>query len=328
MDSPNQSSPSKTAGQTGVGQHDSQFFDSSNAAAAKQRENLAMECLEDAITWLNQGGKLAILDATNTTVERRAAIKERVFKERKIKCFFIESICLDNDILEANIQLKLQGPDYNGMDSTIALEDFRQRIKNYEKVYATISVEEEKRGYSYIKIIDVGSKIVANRIKGCLPSQCVFYLMQMHIAKRTIWLSANGESANNQGGIIGGNTSLTLQGKAYSQALFQLIDDNTEDFSSSPDSPSPAFNSCTRKPKVFCSTLASSIETVQPFTDAGYDVGSVKFLNEIYSGEFEGLTVDQVKAAYPIEYANRIKNKITFRYPGVGGESILVIRAK
>ena len=95
-----------------VGHHDSVFFDSDNAPAATLREILAMECLEDAIKWLHDGGKLAILDATNTTVERRAALKERVCRESSnhIKCFFIESICLDKDLLDANIQLKVIFP--------------------------------------------------------------------------------------------------------------------------------------------------------------------------------------------------------------------------
>ena len=171
---------------------DSHFFDASNATASELRESLAMECLDEAINWLKDGGKIAFLDATNSTIARRASIKERVSKESIIKCFFIESICVDKDLLEANIQLKLQGPDYKDLPTDIALKDFRQRIMNYEKVYTTISEDEEKSGYSYIKIIDVGSKIIANRIKGYLPSQCVFYLMQMHIVKRTIWLSSHG----------------------------------------------------------------------------------------------------------------------------------------
>ena len=46
-------------------------------------------------------------------------------------------------------------------------------------------------------------------------------------------------------------------------------------------------------------------------------------MNEIYAGDFEGLTIDEIKAQYPEEYAHRLGNKLAFRYPGVGGESLM-----
>ena len=180
--------------------------------------------------------------------------------------------------------MKLQGPDYKDLPKEIALVDFKQRISNYEKVYSTISEDEERAGYSYIKIIDVGSKIIANRIKGYLPSQCVFYLMQMvlyikkHIVKRTIWLSSHGESTYNKQGRIGGNPALTEKGKAYSKALFEFIDQNTgEPVILNTKSAITKSRAIGRSTRVLCSTLKRSIETVQPFTDAGYEVGSVKY---------------------------------------------------
>lgn len=158
---------------------DSSFFDHSNQEANAAREQLAMDSLEDIIVWLQGEGKVAIHDATNSTVARRKKLRDRVLKEAKIKPIFIESICPDPVLLEKNIGMKLSGPDYIGMDPDLAKKDFKERIKNYEKVYETIGEEEEKQGIAYIKIIDVGSKVIANRIKGYLPSQCVFYLMQM-----------------------------------------------------------------------------------------------------------------------------------------------------
>jgi 6-phosphofructo-2-kinase len=158
---------------------DSSFFDHSNEDANATREQLAMDSLEDIIVWLKGDGKVAIHDATNSTVARRKKLRDRVLKESKIKPIFIESICPDPILLEKNIEMKLSGPDYIGMDPVLAKNDFKERIKNYERVYETIGEEEEKQGIAYIKIIDVGSKVIANRVKGYLPSQCVFYLMQM-----------------------------------------------------------------------------------------------------------------------------------------------------
>ncbi len=75
--------------------------------------------------------------------------------------------------------MKLNGPDYKNMDPDMAIADFRSRIENYQKVYETLSEAEEAQKVSYIKIIDVGRKVIAHHITGYLPSQCVFYLMQM-----------------------------------------------------------------------------------------------------------------------------------------------------
>jgi 6-phosphofructo-2-kinase/fructose-2,6-biphosphatase 2 len=39
-------------------------------------------------------------------------------------------------------------------DPEAAAKDFRDRIKNYEKVYQTI--DESEKQYSYVKVVDLG----------------------------------------------------------------------------------------------------------------------------------------------------------------------------
>lgn len=52
--------------------HDAAFFDPSNQEANKKREEIAMDALEEILEWLKSGtGKVAIHDATNTTLARR-----------------------------------------------------------------------------------------------------------------------------------------------------------------------------------------------------------------------------------------------------------------
>jgi 6-phosphofructo-2-kinase len=43
--------------------------------------------------------------------------------------------------------------NYSGMDPTVAKQDFKDRIQNYERVYETIGEEEEKQGIAYIKVM-------------------------------------------------------------------------------------------------------------------------------------------------------------------------------
>lgn len=132
--------------QPGTTPHDASFFDASNQSATELRERLAMETLEEAISWLKSGGKVAIHDATNTTIARRQTLLKRLQKEQGIKILFIESICTDEELLRMNINMKLQGPDYQAMDPVEAERDFRMRIANYEKVYEPIGKEEEDLG--------------------------------------------------------------------------------------------------------------------------------------------------------------------------------------
>jgi 6-phosphofructo-2-kinase len=106
------------------------FFDPANKAAAELREKVALETLDELLDYvLNQGGSVGILDATNSTLERRKAVVDRV-KEvagKELGVLFLESECHDEHLLEANMRLKLSGPDYKGQDPVKALEDFKKR---------------------------------------------------------------------------------------------------------------------------------------------------------------------------------------------------------
>ncbi|CAE7800842.1 FKFBP [Symbiodinium necroappetens] len=56
----------------------SEFFDNHNPDSVAAREKMAMTALADAIRFLDEGGKFAIFDATNSTVARRQSIAEQV----------------------------------------------------------------------------------------------------------------------------------------------------------------------------------------------------------------------------------------------------------
>jgi len=100
----------------------------------------------------------------------------------------VESKCDKEDIIMANImEVKTTSPDYQGQDPEAAAQDFRNRIKNYEKVYETI--DEDEKDLTYVKLIDVGSQVIINQIKDYLQSRVVYYLMNLHIKPRSIWIS-------------------------------------------------------------------------------------------------------------------------------------------
>ena len=59
------------------------------------------------------GGRVAIFDATNTTIHRRLILAQRARKEN-VYLLFVESICDDEEVLNRNYDLKLQNDDYKG----------------------------------------------------------------------------------------------------------------------------------------------------------------------------------------------------------------------
>lgn len=100
---------------------------------------------------------------------------------------FLESYCDDPDVINANVALKARSgdPDYAGMSTEEAMADFRKRIAQYEKVYQTI----DEPDISFCRILNVGKRVTINRIEGYLQSRIAFYLMNLHLKPRSIYLS-------------------------------------------------------------------------------------------------------------------------------------------
>ena len=91
---------------------------------------------------------------------------------------FLENICDDEKILQSNLLQKVRNsPDYKDMPEEAALSDLKERIKNYELVYQPVTNDDQ----SYIKLINLQSKVVCNRIYGTLAQKIVCFLLAVHI---------------------------------------------------------------------------------------------------------------------------------------------------
>ncbi|KAJ5888825.1 hypothetical protein N7495_008866 [Penicillium taxi] len=322
------------------------FFDPQNQRAVKLREQVALDTLDELLEYImEEGGAVGILDATNSTMERRKAIVDHIRKRvgPELGILFLESRCVDNDLLEANMRLKLSGPDYRGQDPAGALEDFKKRVALYEKSYVPLGEYEEKHGVAYIQMIDVGRKMVSHQTHGFLSSQVVYYLLNFNLSPRQIWITRHGESIDDQAGRIGGDSNLSENGKRYAKALTRFIDhqrrqweayqqqkDMMKHFPPRPgDStpPNPSYIPRDR-PRNFCvwsSMMQRAIQTVENFNEEDYDVKQMRMLDELHSGKMEGMTYKEIQRQYPEEYAHRKKDKLYYRYPGPGGEGYLDI---
>ncbi|TFK28157.1 fructose-2,6-bisphosphatase [Coprinopsis marcescibilis] len=278
--------------------HNASWFSHANKQASESREQLAHDSLEMLIQWLKDGGNVGIHDATNSTRSRRASIQERVEKEDGMSLIFLESFTDDPALIAANVALKVSSgdPDYKDIPAEEAKRDFLRRISEYEKVYETITEPD----LSYLKIVNVGSQVMMSKINGYLQSRIAFFLMNLHLKPRSIYMSRHGESQFNVEGKIGGDSLLSPRGMQYAEALPALITDNIGD--------APL--------TVWTSTLRRTIQTASKLP---YPKLTWKSLDELDAGVCDGMTYEEIQQAYPDDFANRDEDKFNYRYRG--GES-------
>ena len=301
---------------TATPQPNASFFDTSNKEGERLRKAAAEAAVNDMCNWFRASGNvIGILDATNSTKSRRRWIKDRCDAEG-IETLFVESKCDEEDLIMSNIlEVKTTSPDYQGQDPEEAAKDFRERIKMYEAVYQTL--DEDEADMTYCKLIDVGSQVIINRISDYLQSRVIYYLMNLHIKPRSIWISRvsrlwskmrseidnnsqHGESMYNVSGQIGGDADLSSRGQRYAKELPRLVK-----------------NSAGSLPlTVWISTLK---RTAQTAAHLPYEKLSWKALDELDSGVCDGLTYAEIEQEFPQDFKARDEDKYNYRY--LGGES-------
>uniref|UniRef100_A0A669CQ34 6-phosphofructo-2-kinase/fructose-2,6-bisphosphatase n=1 Tax=Oreochromis niloticus TaxID=8128 RepID=A0A669CQ34_ORENI len=200
-----------------------EFFRPDNEEAMKIRKACAVAALQDVCEYITrEQGQVVVFDATNTTQDRREVILNFA-KENGYKVFFVESICDDPDIIAENIkQVKLSSPDYAGCDKEEAVADFLKRIECYTMTYVPLD-DTKDRNLSYIKIFNVGSRYLVNRVQDHIQSRIVYYLMNIHVTPRSIYLCRHGESELNLVGRIGGDSGLSSRGAKVSFLFFSCV---------------------------------------------------------------------------------------------------------
>ncbi|XP_019608042.2 6-phosphofructo-2-kinase/fructose-2,6-bisphosphatase 2 isoform X5 [Rhinolophus sinicus] len=276
------------------------FFRHDNKEAMKIRKQCAVVALEDVKAYLTEeSGQIAVFDATNTTRERRDMILNFA-KENSFKVFFVESVCDDPDVIAANIlEVKVSSPDYPERNRENVMEDFLKRIECYKVTYRPLDPDNYDKDLSFIKVINVGQRFLVNRVQDYIQSKIVYYLMNIHVQPRTIYLCRHGESEFNLLGKIGGDSGLSMRGKQFAQALRKFLEEQE-----------------IADLKVWTSQLKRTIQTAESL---GVTYEQWKILNEIDAGMCEEMTYAEIEEQYPDEFALRDQEKYLYRYPG--GES-------
>uniref|UniRef100_A0A671MMJ9 6-phosphofructo-2-kinase/fructose-2,6-bisphosphatase 2 n=1 Tax=Sinocyclocheilus anshuiensis TaxID=1608454 RepID=A0A671MMJ9_9TELE len=269
------------------------FFRHDNKEAMKIRKQCAIVALQDVKSYLNEeGGQIAVSSALWTSHILGLIYETNVF--------FVESLCDDPEVIAASIlDVKVSSPDYPERDRESVMEDFLKRIECYKVTYQPLDPDDHDKDLSFIQVINVGQRFLVNRVQDYIQSKIVYYLMNIHVQKHSIYLCRHGESQHNVQSCIGGDSELSSRGKQFSKALRGFLENqNIPDL------------------KVWTSQLRRTIQTAE---ELGVPYEQWKILNEIDAGICEEMTYEKIKETYPDEYSLRDQDKYHYRYPG--GES-------
>ena len=270
-----------------------EFFDPDNRDASQQREALGRTTLVEMLGWLRDGGRFGIYDATNTTRERRAMVR-RACEAEGVDVLHIELVTHDSDVIEQNIRdVKLDSPDYVDVGTHEALADFRRRVAHYERVYEPVGDDEGP----YIRVIDRRRQVQLNQIDGYLAGRIVFFLSNMQVGRRPIWLTRHGESVFNVEDRVGGDSGLSPRGREYADQLAARVREKFTDID---------------ELDVWTSTLRRTVQTAKPL---GLETGVWRALDELDAGAFDSMTYAEIRECHAEEWMARMSDKLRYRYP-------------
>ncbi|CAO3632707.1 unnamed protein product [Cunninghamella blakesleeana] len=248
--------------------------------------------------------RVAIYDGANITKYKRKYLYDKL-KSKDIQVLFIESLCDDEELIRKNIRdVKILSSTKNTIGEEEAIHQYIHDLKlKYNHIYQTIGNknkmdDEEDELYTYIKLINAGNQYIINLVHGYLESRVVYYLMNLNIKKKYIWLSRHGESVFNVEDKIGGNADLSPRGQLYAKQLPELIKRYVKH-----DLPLT----------VWTSTLKRTIQTA---SNLPYPKKQWKALDELDTGVCDGMTYDEIAEKYPDDFLKRDDDKFNYRYRG------------
>ncbi|KAJ9112240.1 hypothetical protein QFC22_006324 [Naganishia vaughanmartiniae] len=294
-----------------------------------------------------QGGQVVIYDANNGDKKSRKELLER-FEARGVHVIFLESMCDKDDIIEANIRsVKLSSPDvslflsrsictspdlvppqYMQWDPEKAVADYWKRIKQQEAQYQEVTPDEGP----FIKIMNVGEKIVVNRIEGYLQTRCCFYLMNIHNRHRTIYFARAScsllclprKNSTNLGFLLQSGQSLiehsykadsdlSPAGWEYAERLRAAVIARRKQVAEEKKARGEEWKD--RKLVIWTSARRRAHHTAWPFVHSGYKVVQKPQMSEINPGVWDGLSPEEAKAMYPDEWERFLSDPYAHRAP-------------
>ena len=277
------------------------FYDPDNEEGCKARDYLSQLNFQEAKVFLDSGGHVAILDATNAGHNRRDMLE----KALEGRCtLYIECVNQDEELVAASIQRKVRLPEFAHMSRAEATEHFLRRIAYYASIYAPL-----EREANFVRLDTVNNRILQEQCSHIVPYYIRIRDIMISDWVNNLYLVRHGESIFNKENRIGGDPPLTEWGMAQARAL-------AEHFRGKP------------VPFVFTSARLRSEQAAMPLIADHPDsvLMALPEFDEINAGVCDGMTYEEIRQAYPEEYAARSRDKYHYVYPG--GEGYVSMRER
>jgi len=223
----------------------------------------------------------------------------------------VESLCDDPEVLDANIHMKLsRSPDYEGWSYETAKADFLARIDKYQSAYTALdSAGDSEHSFSYIKLINLSSHLVAHRVYGSMTMSLMPYLMAIHIDPRPVWLVRMAQSSQDTGGkspVIFGDQAMSDDGRDFAMNFAAFVQRR-------PQMGSARFVVCSHR---------RALDMARLMDPTGKRTCVHAFLNPMDWGIYEGVRMLEFRErTSPEFYQAFCRDPMNTRFPG--GESYM-----
>jgi broad specificity phosphatase PhoE/predicted kinase len=267
-----------------------EFYNPKNSYGLAVREQIAVKNINRAKSFINGGGQVAILDATNVSLKRREKIVQLIPNQPLL---FIECTNDDEEILKASIEKKVAFPEFNHLSRVVAIQSFHERINYYCGIYTSLKNER-----NFIKLNSLYNKISKEEITDEIPYYDRIRDFLVTDTIKNLFLIRHGETYFNLQNRIGGNSSLTENGKTQAETLARFFQKR-------------------KIPYIFTSQKKRTIQTAAPIKELQENCAIIPLdeFNEIDSGVCECMSYEEIREKIPQVYMARKKNKYSYIYP-------------
>lgn len=267
-----------------------EFYNPKNSYGLAVREQIAVKNINRAKSFINGGGQVAILDATNVSLKRREKIVQLIPNQPLL---FIECANDDEEILKASIEKKVAFPEFNHLSRVVAIQSFHERINYYCGIYTSLKNER-----NFIKLNSLYNKISKEEITDEIPYYDRIRDFLVTDTMKNLFLIRHGETYFNLQNRIGGNSSLTENGKTQAETLARFFQKR-------------------KIPYIFTSQKKRTIQTAAPIKELQENCAIIPLdeFNEIDSGVCECMSYEEIREKIPQVYMARKKNKYSYIYP-------------
>ncbi len=280
------------------------FFSPGNLEGIRLREEIADQNLAAGRAFLNQGGDVAIIDATNVTRARRLKICQ-AFAGTTV--LFIGCVNEDREILTTSIAHKTRLSEFGHLTYEEAARSFEERIAFYQARQEPL--EEDPAAENHLVLDSLHGRVLGERLTDVVPYYALVRDVLVSETISNLYLVRHGETCYNLEQRIGGDSELTARGLEQARNL-------------------AAHFGAERIPFVFTSTKQRTVQTARALLETQPRCRHVALaeFDEIDAGICEEMTYDEIRREMPGVHSARTRDKYNYVYPRGEGYATLAGR--